>query len=1007
MAKSIEALVSFNGGEWAPSMYARVDQATYRSACLQLRNMIALKTGPAARRPGSEFIAQCKVIEALDCCARLEDFNFSVNTTFTLEWGHHYVRFFSNDAQVEVEVADLPDWVSIYAYNPGDFVRFGGISYFCLIAVPAQTPPSANPSPLIDTTSWVAQTIYEVPTPYGAIVGSGPLTDTEVFQLVFTPINDVIYICHKSYPRAKLTRFGDTNWKYQEVLDLTPPLLDQNATDTTIASSAATGSTNLTATAPNWVTGTYYDVGSSVKQTSTAPTLIIGQKYIIASIGTTDFTLGGAASNTVGLEFTLTIGLAGTGTAYALYVCEIPHVAGTFAADFSALKWVQQEIFNALHVGAFWELAYLRPSNYIEYTGTAGGGFAVGVSTSITAFGAWEVRSYGTWSADISIQASTDGGNTWNTVRQITGRDDRNIDVNGVALVAQLYRINVSNVTAPGTPGPTNPRIVFECVDAFLFGIVKITAVTNRYHATASTVTQLTVADPWISGQSYILNDRVGYNGVNYVCILAVAGATNPPADATHWTADGWPTIYWSEGAWSAYRGYPGAMTAFEQRVWCGFTEFQTQRLWGTKLDDIENWDLGDQTQDSDGVAFDLDAVGDGGICWMQAQDALFIGLAQAEWVAGPADSTTSLSATNISAHRQSRWGSNQNIPAIVVGDALIFVQRQARAVRQMLYSFVTNKYMSQDLTALSDQVLNGGALQFSYQKQGNKNGFLWATTQNGELVGMTYELDQKVYGWHRHYTGLGVDAGFESVCVLNGKGTADDEVWVVVKRRVNHENVRYVERLNPIDWQTFVPDTGGSPGYSADKDRAYYVDSGISYLNPTTNVFTGLDHLEGREVAVSINAIDYGRYTVAGGEITVDTYFPEPIPQLDTHVYIGLAFRSTVQPMNLDVDVHTGVTQGIKKKVTGLTLSLLNTLACIVTDGSLKADGSPKRSRELIFRQASDPLGPIPLWTGPYEITDFGGNYGLTIPVIMYTDGPLPLTVLGVAISYNNAGTP
>lgn len=50
-------------------------------------------------------------------------------------------------------------------------------------------------------------------------------------------------------------------------------------------------------------------------QINTAGTFTVGQKYVIASIGTTDFTLIGAASNTVGLSFTATGVGTGTGTA--------------------------------------------------------------------------------------------------------------------------------------------------------------------------------------------------------------------------------------------------------------------------------------------------------------------------------------------------------------------------------------------------------------------------------------------------------------------------------------------------------------------------------------------------------------------------------------------------------------------------------------------------------------------------------------------------------------------
>lgn len=1009
MPRSLETLVSFNAGEWSPTLTARVDQQKYKAACRQLRNMLCLKTGPATRRPGTQFIARAKYPYPFDYCVRLQDFQFSVTTKFILEFGQNYIRFYSNGAQVNV--SNAPEWVSGNTYLAGAYTTdpTDGLIYYCNFTVVAGTT-----EPHDDPTNWVQSTILQVPTPYTATIPAEGLSGAEVFQLQFCAINDVVYICHPLHPRYKLTRLADDNWTMEPVKDMVPALLDQNATDVAIASSSTTGSTLLTASAPAWSTAFYYQVGAAVTQ--------------------------------VGV----------------IYVCVTAHVSGTFITDLGLGYWVVQTIFQVGHIGSYWELSNLRNSAYVEFTGTAAGGFSAGTSATITAFGAWEVHTYGVWSADIAVQSSSDGGITWQTVRSVTGRNDRNVDITGTAFIAQLYRIVVSNVTAPPSTGSTDPRVVFECVDAFLFGIVQITTVgidgasamvagttyqiyelgttnwqdlgagadfevgtifqyngvavtgtggtcTTPYRAIADVITQLPVSDAWVSLQQYFAGDRVGYDGLNYVALNDVTSATDPATDTTNWGADGWPTIYWSEGAWSGVRGYPRAITAFGQRVWCGFTEYEPQRIWGTQVGDIENWDLGDQSLATDGMAFDLDAVGDGAILWLQAQDALFVGLVSAEWVVSSSDANLGITPSTVAGHRQSKWGSNPNIPARVVGDALVFVQRQGFSMRQMLFSIATNKYMSQDLTALSDAILNGGAIQLAYQQQGQKNGFLWSTTENGELVGMTYELDQEIFGWHRHITGDPADPDkFESVAVIPGTGDDDDEVWVVVKRATGGTENRFIERLNPVNWyQQDTVVTRGTPGYPASKDKAYYVDSGVTYVNPETNVFSGLDHLVGRDVAVCINAQFYGLYTVdVDGTVTVPGYEWDGVSFPPTVAQIGLPFSSLVQPMNLDVDVHTGATQGIQKQVTTLSLSLYDTLGCTVAPGT-NSDGDPIKPQELNFRDPNALLTAPQLFTGYRQIKDFAGSIGLDVPILIYTDGPLPLTVLGVAIGYNLSGVP
>jgi hypothetical protein len=77
-------------------------------------------------------------------------------------------------------------------------------------------------------------------------------------------------------------------------------------------------------------TNTSWDlINLSSTTTVTAGSFVVGTSYTILSIGTTDFTLIGAASNTVGAVFTATGVGAGTGAAYvADYVGVLPVIAG-------------------------------------------------------------------------------------------------------------------------------------------------------------------------------------------------------------------------------------------------------------------------------------------------------------------------------------------------------------------------------------------------------------------------------------------------------------------------------------------------------------------------------------------------------------------------------------------------------------------------------------------------------------------------------------------------------
>jgi len=124
---------------------------------------------------------------------RLIGFNFSATTTYVLEMGHQYIRVWSNGAPV----------------------LSGGIP-------------------------------FEVASPY---------TEAQLREVQYVQINDVMYLVHGAHPPHKLSRLADNDWTLQQVQWKYPPLLDRNITATTIASSSATGSATLTASAATFESG--------------------------------------------------------------------------------------------------------------------------------------------------------------------------------------------------------------------------------------------------------------------------------------------------------------------------------------------------------------------------------------------------------------------------------------------------------------------------------------------------------------------------------------------------------------------------------------------------------------------------------------------------------------------------------------------------------------------------------------------------------------------------------
>src|SRR5712671_971008 len=88
---------SFNAGEWAPALNARVDLAKYHSGAALLRNFFVDYRGGATTRPGSRYVLQVfKSATAI----RLIPFQASFTISYILEFGNLYIRFFNNGAAI-------------------------------------------------------------------------------------------------------------------------------------------------------------------------------------------------------------------------------------------------------------------------------------------------------------------------------------------------------------------------------------------------------------------------------------------------------------------------------------------------------------------------------------------------------------------------------------------------------------------------------------------------------------------------------------------------------------------------------------------------------------------------------------------------------------------------------------------------------------------------------------------------------------------------------------------
>lgn len=157
---------SFTAGEFAAALFGRTDIAQYGNACGVVENFIVRPYGPIISTPGTEYINACKTGGSTSVCGLIR-FVFSRTDSFMIEVGVGYFRFYQNGA----------------------------------VVVSTGTTP------------------YEVSHTY---------TSTELNEIHYAQVNDVIYLAHGNHRPAQLTRFAAANWTLTDFAFTGGPFLPDN-----------------------------------------------------------------------------------------------------------------------------------------------------------------------------------------------------------------------------------------------------------------------------------------------------------------------------------------------------------------------------------------------------------------------------------------------------------------------------------------------------------------------------------------------------------------------------------------------------------------------------------------------------------------------------------------------------------------------------------------------------------------------------------------------------------
>lgn len=326
---------------------------------------------------------------------------------------------------------------------------------------------------------------------------------------------------------------------------------------------------------------------------------------------------------------------------------------------------------------------------------------------------------------------------------------------------------------------------------------------------------------------------------------------------------------------------HPAAVTVHQQRLVLAGTRDNPASFYMSRTGDYENFRKSRPLQDDDPVEYMLASGSIDDIKWLASFGELLIGTSGAEYKA--TSSGASITPSDVQISTESYWGS-AGLQPMIIGNSVMHCQRAGSHVRDLYYSWENDGYAGNDLSLLAPQLVEThGIRQWAFQQSPGSN--IWCVRNDGVLLCLTYMQEQKVYAWSRHVT-AGKVLSVAALC-----GDEEDVVMLVVER----DGAYFLERMA----RRFRDSDG-----IAD---AFFVDCGKTVtLEEAGTTVTGLEHLEGMEVAVLADGSPEEGHVVRNGKI--ELYYPAQ------KVQAGLGYTSVLSPMPVETDTDGGSTLGKRR---------------------------------------------------------------------------------------------
>ena len=397
-----------------------------------------------------------------------------------------------------------------------------------------------------------------------------------------------------------------------------------------------------------------------------------------------------------------------------------------------------------------------------------------------------------------------------------------------------------------------------------------------------------------------VLNENVYTIDVNHNASSTVDGGGAPLITSTA------ATFEWYEQSYSAFRGFPQAITFHEDRLWFAGTPSQPDGIWASRTGRYFDFDIGD-AEDDDAIDIDANIGATNQIRHLVSNRDLQVFASQQEFFI-PAFQDKVVTPANAKVSAQTPFGTGFVRPESIDGSTL-FVQATGTAVREFIFSDAEGSYVG-DMVSFSsshliEQPLQLAKVQGSLSRPGAYGFFL---NNNGEIAVFYSDRNQKKLGWMRWTT----SGKFHSICSVD-----EDLFCVSVRDDGSGTNKLFLEQFKTDMEMDFADDFTGTSG-----------------------VFTVSSHFANGATVDVIDGTEYlGSFTVASGQIDVSGV------KASTSVQVGYKMDVELKTLPFDGQFASGPLTGYPRKITRIVVDVEDTL-------SMRVNG-----KEMVIRNVNDDM--------------------------------------------------